>query len=85
METRGELQEARNRNESSLWVICNQAEGSAKSTSEGSETRDLTSATNKSPHECPAPHRASEGEEIVRHSLETRRAGLNSQHNRCGR
>lgn len=42
---------------------------------EGSETRGVTSVTNNRPHECPAPHA---GDDIVRHSEETRRAGVNS-------
>ena len=45
---------------------------------EGVETRGPSSNGNV-PHECPAPQL--EGEEIVRHSVETRRASLNSS---CG-
>lgn len=42
-----------------------QAEGSAKSTSEGVETRDASSTRSNRPHECPA---AQEAEDIVQTS-----------------
>lgn len=59
-------------------LIRSQAEGSAEHrTSEGSETRGVSSARDNRPHERPAPF---EGEEIVRHSEETRRARPNSAH-----
>lgn len=48
-----------------LRVIPCQAEGSAKSTSEGVETRDASNASSNRPHECPAALRA---EDIVRSS-----------------
>jgi len=35
--------------------ISSQAVGSARSTAEGSETRAVSSVSNKRPHECPAP------------------------------
>ena len=56
-------------------AISSQAEGKRKQYLEGSETRGLSSASNNGPHERPTPH---VGEDIVRHSGETRRASINN-------
>jgi len=61
-------------------LIRSQAEGSAKhGTSEGSETRGVSNASDNRPHECPAS--SIEDDEIVRHSGESRRVRLNSARN----
>jgi len=58
-------------------LISSQAEGSAMSTSEGSETRTVTSALDNRSHECPT---SQVDGDIVRYSEETRRVSLNGSY-----